>query len=43
MNRPYIISHMCTTIDGKILADRWRRLPGGEAAGDLFESTAAAT
>lgn len=32
---------MCTTIDGKILADRWRKLPGGKAAGDLFESTAA--
>jgi riboflavin biosynthesis pyrimidine reductase len=42
MNRPHVICHMCTTIDGKILVDRWRRLPGGEAAGDLFESTAAA-
>jgi len=41
MNRPYVICHMCTTIDGKILADRWRELPGGKAAGNLFESTAA--
>jgi 2,5-diamino-6-(ribosylamino)-4(3H)-pyrimidinone 5'-phosphate reductase len=41
MNRPYVICHMCTTIDGKILVDRWRKLPGGEAAGNLFESTAA--
>lgn len=32
---------MCTTIDGKILVDRWRKLPGGEAAGNLFETTAA--
>lgn len=41
MNRPYIICHMCTTIDGKILANRWEKLPGGKAAGGLFEPTAA--
>ena len=41
MNRPYVICHMCTTIDGKILADRWSKLPGGKAGGDLFETTAA--
>jgi 2,5-diamino-6-(ribosylamino)-4(3H)-pyrimidinone 5'-phosphate reductase len=41
MNRPYVICHMCTTIDGKVLADRWSRLAGGKASGDLFETTAA--
>jgi 2,5-diamino-6-(ribosylamino)-4(3H)-pyrimidinone 5'-phosphate reductase len=39
--RPYLICHMCTTIDGKILVDRWGRLPGGKSGGELFESTAA--
>jgi riboflavin biosynthesis pyrimidine reductase len=39
--RPYVICHMCTTIDGKILVDRWGRLPGGQSGGDLFEKTAA--
>jgi riboflavin biosynthesis pyrimidine reductase len=32
---------MCTTIDGKVLVDRWPRLPGGRGGGSLFESTAA--
>ena len=32
---------MCTTIDGKILAGRWGRLPGGQQSGSLFERTAA--
>jgi riboflavin biosynthesis pyrimidine reductase len=32
---------MCTTIDGKILVDRWGRLPGGKTGGALFETTAA--
>jgi 2,5-diamino-6-(ribosylamino)-4(3H)-pyrimidinone 5'-phosphate reductase len=39
--RPYVICHMCTTIDGKILVDRWGRLPGGMSGGALFETTAA--
>ena len=39
--RPYVICHMCTTIDGKILVDRWGRLPGGKSGGALFETTAA--
>jgi riboflavin biosynthesis pyrimidine reductase len=39
--RPYVICHMCTTIDGKILVDRWGRLPGGKTGGALFETTAA--
>jgi len=32
---------MCTTIDGKILVDRWSRLPRGKSGGALFEKTAA--
>src|SRR5436853_2733194 len=38
--KPYVICHMCTTIDGRILADRWPKLPGGKDGGSLFESTA---
>jgi 2,5-diamino-6-(ribosylamino)-4(3H)-pyrimidinone 5'-phosphate reductase len=38
--RPYVICHMCTTIDGKILTERWGRLPGGQAGAKLFERTA---
>jgi len=38
--KPYVICHMCTTIDGRILTDRWPRLPGRKSAADLFESTA---
>jgi riboflavin biosynthesis pyrimidine reductase len=41
MTRPYVICHMCTTIDGKILGHRWRSVPGGKAAANLFEPTAA--
>jgi riboflavin biosynthesis pyrimidine reductase len=33
--KPYVICHMCTTIDGRILVDRWPR--GGAS---LFEKTA---
>lgn len=39
--RPYVICHMCTTIDGKILGDRWGKLPGGKDNPTLFETTAA--
>ncbi len=39
--RPYVICHMCTTIDGKILGDRWARLRGGKDSATLFETTAA--
>jgi 2,5-diamino-6-(ribosylamino)-4(3H)-pyrimidinone 5'-phosphate reductase len=39
--RPYIVCHMCTTIDGKILGDRWGKLPGYKNGSDLFETTAA--
>lgn len=41
MKRPYIICHMCTTIDGKILGGRWGKLPGGKSNSTLFETTAA--
>ena len=39
--RPYVICHMCTTIDGKILGHRWGKLPGYKHESDLFENTAA--
>lgn len=39
--RPYVICHMCTSIDGKILGERWGRLPGYKHQSDLFETTAA--
>jgi len=38
--KPYVICHMCTTIDGKILGDRWGKLPGGASSSKLFETTA---
>jgi riboflavin biosynthesis pyrimidine reductase len=41
MARPYVICHMCTSIDGKILSGRWGKLPGPKDGGDLFETTAA--
>lgn len=39
--RPYVICHMCTTLDGKIIGDRWGKLPGYKHESDLFETTAA--
>ncbi len=38
--RPYVICHMCTTIDGRILGERWGKLPGGVSSAKLFETTA---
>ena len=38
--KPYVICHMCTTIDGKILTERWGRLPHGQSGAELFEGTA---
>jgi len=32
---------MCTTVDGRILGQRWGRLPGYKHESDLFETTAA--
>jgi riboflavin biosynthesis pyrimidine reductase len=40
MDRPYIICHMCTTIDGKTLGGRWGELPSGTGSAKLFETTA---
>ena len=39
--KPFMICHMCTTIDGKILARRWGRMPGVKNSSSLFETTAA--
>jgi 2,5-diamino-6-(ribosylamino)-4(3H)-pyrimidinone 5'-phosphate reductase len=39
--RPYVICHMCTTVDGKIIGPRWGKLPGYKHESDLFETTAA--
>jgi 2,5-diamino-6-(ribosylamino)-4(3H)-pyrimidinone 5'-phosphate reductase len=39
--KPNVICHMCTTIDGKILGDRWGKLPRGKDSATLFETTAA--
>jgi 2,5-diamino-6-(ribosylamino)-4(3H)-pyrimidinone 5'-phosphate reductase len=41
MTRPYVICHMCSSIDGKIIGSRWPRLPNGKAMGAVFEPTAA--
>jgi 2,5-diamino-6-(ribosylamino)-4(3H)-pyrimidinone 5'-phosphate reductase len=41
MKRPYVICHMCTTIDGKILGNRWPAVPGVRGSANLFETTAA--
>jgi riboflavin biosynthesis pyrimidine reductase len=38
--KPYVICHMCTTIDARIIVDRWPRLPAGKDGASLFESTA---
>jgi 2,5-diamino-6-(ribosylamino)-4(3H)-pyrimidinone 5'-phosphate reductase len=39
--KPYVICHMCTTIDGRILGERWGRLPRVGDGAKLFETTAA--
>lgn len=39
--KPYVICHMVTTIDGKILGSRWGKIPGPKDSGTLFETTAA--
>jgi 2,5-diamino-6-(ribosylamino)-4(3H)-pyrimidinone 5'-phosphate reductase len=45
MPRPYVICHMCTTIDGKIIGNRWPKLStkqsGADSSAHLFETTAA--
>ena len=39
--KPYVICHMCTSIDGRILSSRWSDLPAAIQSGKLFETTAA--
>ena len=39
--KPYVICHMCTSLDGKIIGYRWGKLPGYKHESDLFETTAA--
>jgi riboflavin biosynthesis pyrimidine reductase len=39
--KPYVICHMCTSIDGRILSSRWTDLPAAVRIGTLFETTAA--
>jgi len=39
--RPYVICHMCTSLDGKIIGHRWGKLPGYQHESELFETTAA--
>ncbi len=39
--RPYVICHMCTSLDGRIIGDRWGKLPGYRHESQLFETTAA--
>jgi riboflavin biosynthesis pyrimidine reductase len=39
--KPYVICHMCTSIDGRILGERWGRLPRVGDSAKLFETTAA--
>jgi riboflavin biosynthesis pyrimidine reductase len=39
--KPYVICHMCTSIDGRILSSRWTDLPATVRIGTLFETTAA--
>jgi len=39
--KPYVICHMCTSIDGRIIGQRWGKLPGYKHESDLFETTAA--
>ena len=39
--RPYVICHMCSSLDGKIIGRRWGKLPGYKHESVLFETTAA--
>ena len=39
--KPYVICHMVTSIDGRILSGRWPRIPGHPNARALYEETAA--
>ena len=35
--KPYVICHMCTSVDGKIIGDRWGKLRAYKHESDLFE------
>jgi len=37
--KPYLICHMCTTIDGRIMGNRWGHVPGQKPGVNLFETT----
>jgi len=39
--RPYVICHMCTTLDGRIIGHRWGKMAYYEEERVLFETTAA--
>jgi riboflavin biosynthesis pyrimidine reductase len=39
--KPYVICHMCTSLDGKIIGQRWGKLAGYKHESELFETTAA--
>ena len=39
--KPYVICHMCTSLDGKIIGERWGKLSGYKHESSLFENTAA--
>lgn len=39
--KPYVICHMVTSIDGKILGGRWGKIPGPKSMANLYETTAA--
>ena len=39
--RPYVICHMCTSLDGKIIGHRWGKLRGYQHESEVFETTAA--
>jgi 2,5-diamino-6-(ribosylamino)-4(3H)-pyrimidinone 5'-phosphate reductase len=39
--RPYVICHMCTSVDGRIIGARWGKLAGYGEESELFETTAA--
>src|SRR6185312_12133801 len=39
--KPYVLCHMCTSLDGKIIGQRWGKLSGYKHESTLFETTAA--
>jgi riboflavin biosynthesis pyrimidine reductase len=36
--KPYVICHMCSSLDGKIIGHRWGKLPGYQHESELFEN-----